>query len=372
MPRSQIQSSLLSNAVRTLFDRHQVDAAGTDAPLAFVLGDRGGAWTIDDVLPVSILLGWRAPPSSWALVVVASGTARWLGPDAAAPAGATSAAPGAAAAAPGATAAAPGATAAAPAGAAAGAPAGTDAAGSAAVVVSGPGAGPGGAAATGPPLPLGLAVGMTRSGETTGRFAGGEAITDPTPHGGRLLDTLRRNLGVVTPPAPEGTARLLAVAWLAAIRTATGIRPAPAGRASEGRPLADRGLGWPAVLRLHPAARLLSARGEHLSTAELEEVVEIALSTWTWDVLRRAESSNGSIVPLCPPGTASWMDGGMYARWVLTDLPPTASVWRLVRPVLSPVARRRLQRWFERDGVDLDSGVDLHEGDRRRRRHQVR
>jgi hypothetical protein len=183
MPRSQIQSSLLSNAVRTLFDRHQVDAAGTDAPLAFVLGDRGGAWTIDDVLPVSILLGWRAPPSSWALVVVASGTARWLGPDAAAPAGATSAAPGAAAAAPGATAAAPGATAAAPAGAAAGAPAGTDAAGSAAVVVSGPGAGPGGAAATGPPLPLGLAVGMTRSGETTGRFARRSPIPLPTAAG---------------------------------------------------------------------------------------------------------------------------------------------------------------------------------------------
>jgi hypothetical protein len=341
VPRSPIPSSLLSDAVRILFDCHDVIGAARprprvagpagvvarnapaatmiaptrvapvecappatappEAPSAYVLGGRAGEWTIDDVLPVRVLLGWRAPPSAWAMVVVASGEAWWVGPEAAAPSGPE--------------------------------------------VVTGDSRGPG------PAVPVGLAVGVDRSGETAGRLRGAEAVTQTTPEGGRLLDTLRRNLGVPTPPAPEGTARFLAVAWLAALYNATSIRPASAGRSST-----DSCLGWPAVVRLHPAARLLAARGERLSTAELEGVVEIAPSTWTWDVLRRGESSNGSITALCPPGAASWMDSGMYARWALADLPPTAALWPLARPALTPVARRRFQSWLERDSLDLETG----------------
>jgi hypothetical protein len=314
MPQSQIHPSPLCAAVRTLFDRHRIEPASGDAPQVYVLGDKPGGWTIEDVLPVSILLGWRAPPSSWALVVIASGHAWRLDPDAdpaSEPEG--------------------------------GAP-------------SGPAVSIGWDSGPGPAVPVALAVGVDRTGATASRLTGVEAITAANPAGGRLVDTLRRNLDVPTPAAPEGTARFLAVAWLAAVRGATFIRPASAGWASDGHAAAASALGWPAVLRLHPAARLLSARGEHLSTTELEGVVELAQSTWTWDVLRRAESTNASIVPLCPPGAASWMDSGMYARWVLADLPPTGSVWGAVRPVLTPVARRRLQGWFQRNGIDLGLG----------------
>jgi hypothetical protein len=250
-------------------------------PPAYVLGCQGAAWTVDDIVPVGALFGWRAPPTAWALVVVASGHAAPL----------TDPPPG---------------------------DLGTSRAGA-----------------------VRLAVGAARTGETAARLSGSHVVRDHAPAGGRLLDTLRRSLSLPTPAPPEGTARLLAVLWLASI-AAAGLGPS---------------IGWPAAVRLHPAASLLSARGEHLGTRQLEGILTVAPSTWTWEVLRRAEIRTTTVVPLCSAGTAKWMDTGMYARWVLARLPATVMLWRRVEAQLTLVARRRLRAWLDQNDVGLPDGT---------------
>jgi hypothetical protein len=332
MPQLQSPASLLSEAVRRLHELSDRTDAGDDhpsptrpdvratcpspgsPPCAYVLGRRSGHWTVDDVVPVSGLLGWRAPRSSWAVVVVASGRA-WR-PDADPRSLRTSLGP-----------------------------------------VSGRREeGPG-------PDPVGLALGVARNGEVVGRLTADGGVHDHNPESGRLLDTLRRNLGLPTPPPPEDTARILAVAWLAAIATAAprGEDTPRPGRTGSGPTPPGRAMGWPAAVRLHPASRLLMTRGERLSTADLEGVLGVARSTWTWEVLHRAEVSNPSMAPLCPPGTAPWMDAGMYARWVLADVPATGLLWRRARTLLTPVARRRLARWLQQCDISVDICVEQKE-----------
>ena len=180
-----------------------------------------------------------------------------------------------------------------------------------------------------------LAVGAARTGETSARLTSGGAVSDVRPDGGRLLDTLRRSLDLPTPSPPEGTRRFLAVLWLASIAAAA----------------TGPSIGWAAAVGLHPAASLLAARGEHLGTRQLEGIFAVAPSTWTWEVLRQAEIRTTTVVPLCSPSTAAWMDTGMYARWVLAGLPATTTLWQRVNDHLTPVARRRLREWLDQNGV---------------------
>jgi hypothetical protein len=180
-----------------------------------------------------------------------------------------------------------------------------------------------------------LAVGAARTGETSARLSSGGVVSDVPPDGGRLLDTLRRSLDLPTPSPPEGTTRFLAVLWLASIAAAA----------------TGPSIGWAAAVGLHPAARLLAARGEHLGTRQLEGILAVAPSTWTWEVLRQAEIRNTTVVPLCSPSTAAWMDTGMYARWVLARLPSTTTLWQRVNDHLTPVARRRLREWLDDNGL---------------------
>jgi hypothetical protein len=42
------------------------------------------------------------------------------------------------------------------------------------------------------------------------------------------------------------------------------------------------------------------------------------------------------------PELAGWMDDGMFARWVLSDLPSPDELLATVRPYLAPSAARRL------------------------------
>ncbi len=313
-PQRPCGPSLLDRAVRSL-DECVSPAVRASA---YVLQRAARDWAVSDVLTVTDLVGWRAPSSCWAVAVIASGRAHGVE--------AGSNPPGAASDAPVDT----------------GDPAGY----------------------VGPGDPVRLAVAVARSGEVAGRLSapglsgravlrrqheeqttGSESLDDQksvdraplalaaanhVPSGGRMLDTLRRNLGLPTPPPPEGTERLLAVLWLGAVLQAARTAGAP--------------LGWPAVVELHPAAQLLHARGERWRRPELERIVEVTASTWTWEILRAAEARRGSIDALVPSGTARWMDAGMYARWVLSDLPAPETLWHQARGLVTSGARQRLER----------------------------
>jgi hypothetical protein len=204
---------------------------------------------------------------------------------------------------------------------------------------------PGRATELGPPprskgRDVGVSIGVDRSGEMAGRLRIDGAVSDHPPEGGRLLDTLRRNLALATAPPSEGTARLLTVLWLAALLDAATTAPA--------RPR------WPSVVKLHPAARLILDRGRPVNRADLEAIVRVAPSTLTWSVLRAAEARHASLTSLCPPHTAAWMDTGMYSRWVLADLPEVETLWSALGDCLSPATRRRLVTFLDGDDQPMD------------------
>jgi hypothetical protein len=263
-------------------------AGPADPALAHLLGLDANGWYVDEILPVDRLMGRRVPASCWAVAVVASGQAR---------------------------------------------PSDTA-----------------GTPTHAPAAPVQLAVGVDRTGTVAGRLTAGSVVGTHVPASGRLLDTMRRCLRLPTPPPPEGTDRLLAVLWLAAaLETVRAGRPGAAapgvpdpGAPAPGAPDPSALLRWTALLRQHPAVLLLTRQGEHLRLAEMERIVDVAAATLTWDVLRAAETRTGAL-PLCPPGTAGWMDIGMYARWVLADLPTPDSLWCRLRDRLTAQARREME-----------------------------
>jgi hypothetical protein len=273
-----------------------------DPARAYLLGWGPTGWLIEDIVPIDRLLGLRAGPSCWAVAVVASGRARRI-----------DATPGTGAPAPG----------------------HPEDEGRA---VEGPDVeGPEDGGRDRGLRSVRLSVALARSGRAAGRLSAGGVVRAQVPSAGRVLDTMRRSLGLSTPRAPEGTARLLAALWLAA--------------ALEMVAEADELLDWSTLVQLHPAIRLLTAHGERLRRPELNRIVVAAPATLTWEVLRQAESRFESITPLCPPGAAAWMDTGMYARWVLADLPAPEMLWRRLRDRLAPTPRRRLAQLLAEWGV---------------------
>ena len=159
---------------------------------------------------------------------------------------------------------------------------------------------------------------------------GSEPSSSP-PEAGRVLDCLRRCLGLPT-PAPESTAgRLQAVAWVASVldEAHRSVRP----------------LTWSDVARLHPLARLLS--GSLAATEALAEggllgdLIRSAANAWSWEEIRR-EAVAGNLPGLADARLAEWMDEGMFSRWLLELLPSTELMLAALRPYLAPSATRRL------------------------------
>jgi hypothetical protein len=181
---------------------------------------------------------------------------------------------------------------------------------------------------------LRMACLVTRHGEVawkTGvaRGARGLDIPDEAPKEGRILDCLRRCFALPTPPPPESPTRLQAIAWLVAIYDRT--TKAAAGR-----------LTWTEVSRLHPVAQVLRADLSGSGEGLLPGLLRVAGSAWSWEEFRRRAQGESGLDHIVAPGLAAWMDEGMFARWILSELPGTDELLAAVRPRLVPSAARRL------------------------------
>ncbi len=148
------------------------------------------------------------------------------------------------------------------------------------------------------------------------------------PSEGRMLDCLRRCFGLPTPPPPVGPALLQVIVWLAAILEETGRARPP--------------LTWSEIARLHPVARVLSADLGGPGSELMTGLMRMAGSAWSWDDLRLQAQRDEFLEGIIEPELAGWMDAGMFARWVLSDLPSADEMFRVVRPYLTPSAARRL------------------------------
>ena len=151
------------------------------------------------------------------------------------------------------------------------------------------------------------------------------------PQAGRVLDCLRRCLGLPT-PAPESTiGDLHAAAWLASVLD-------EALRSTEP-------LTWADVTRLHPLARLLAGslpgRDAPAGVGPLRDLIRSAANAWSWEEMR-TEAARGNLAGLVDAGLAEWMDEGMFSRWLLELIPSTEPMLAALEPCLTPSAALRL------------------------------
>jgi hypothetical protein len=176
---------------------------------------------------------------------------------------------------------------------------------------------------------------LTRSGEIgwVMEAPGGERVTTP-PEEGRMLDCLRRNLGLPTPPPPApGDARaLVALTWLAGL--------------VEMADLTGQRFTWREVLAVHPLATgeltLADLPSPGLTLEEVEERVLRGHAGWDWERLRRLAVDEAWAFAVMTPEIADWMDEGMFARSVLSNLVDADEILEQVRAVVTPAAGRRL------------------------------
>ena len=176
---------------------------------------------------------------------------------------------------------------------------------------------------------LRMACLVTRDGEVAWRMVvPGGATYEEAPLEGRMLDCLRRCFGLPTPPPPASPARLQAVAWLVAVF-------------EEARD-ARRPLSWSEVSRLHPVARVISTDLGRPCTELVPGLIRMAGSAWSWEDFRLQAQVQVGMEDVIDPELAGWMDEGMFARWVLADLPSPEELLPALRPHLAPSAARRL------------------------------
>lgn len=133
------------------------------------------------------------------------------------------------------------------------------------------------------------------------------------PEQGRMLDVLRRALGLATAPPPCPFARLEVTAWLLAL--------VGAGSIIGGSPMS-----WEEAKALRPGRPGFGGRD----------------TGGTWERYR-ARIASGAGGPV-DADLAAWMDEGMLARWVLADLPGLEPALAAASPVLDADAARRLER----------------------------
>jgi hypothetical protein len=138
---------------------------------------------------------------------------------------------------------------------------------------------------------------------------------------GRIADALRRALGRPTAPPTCGTGIVFTTLWLDALLDATGD---PSRRSALST--------WNGIARLHPAASLA------LRPPAVDDlaagVLELA-QRWPWQRLRTEPdrwAMPGDVG--LPRDIAAWMDDGMYARWLLAELPALPDLVHLLGPLV--------------------------------------
>lgn len=162
---------------------------------------------------------------------------------------------------------------------------------------------------------------VDRAGATASVLQRGGALEVlPGRPDGMVADACRRALGLPTAPPPGSSLVLWTLTWLDRVVVE-----------AHGRVPGQPASSWAAVARLHPASSGPSDPvGLALDAAALAEA-------WPWGRLR-AEPALADL-PGSPPSlaVAQWMDDGMWARWLIGDLPPAADLLEATRALLPPV-----------------------------------
>lgn len=158
---------------------------------------------------------------------------------------------------------------------------------------------------------------LTRAGHLDWHMVLPDGSTlDSPPQEGRMLDVLRRSLGLATAPPAEPFSRLEVCAWLV-------------GALRLGEAVAPRRLTWPEIEVLRPAGPVDRCPTDGPAA---------------WEAARRLVAA-GRVETVCVSAAlAGWMDAGMFSRWVVDSLAEPDEIVAALRPYIDPVARKRLIR----------------------------
>ena len=177
-----------------------------------------------------------------------------------------------------------------------------------------------------------LACVVSRDGHV-GWFAavGSKPAGLPVPSEGRLLDCLRRAVGVPTPPPAGWPSVLQAPLWVANIGELANCRRHP--------------LSWSEVIQVLP-----DLPSDWYRPSKQDEAPGSAVNAW--ELLRiDATKERVSLERLSPsllrpwlpsPAVAAWMDAGVLSRWVKDLIPPAHALAASVTAALTASASRRL------------------------------
>ena len=155
---------------------------------------------------------------------------------------------------------------------------------------------------------------------------------DAVPEEGFVLDVLRRSLRLATTDPPRTTLALHLSIWIGALVSGFSIPPAR--------------LTWPDALAVQRHLFDLRTAGSGDQDRFFEEV----RATTDWEALRRrATEPDRTAHVLAPiryavpsPEISSWMDAGMFARWVMGRLPGLDQLMPRLRTCLEAAAFRRI------------------------------
>lgn len=176
----------------------------------------------------------------------------------------------------------------------------------------------------GRPAGVVLTMLIDRGGRGAGILREGNEVTQlPGPPEGVVGDACRRALGLCTTPAPGSTVELWLSIWLDRLVDTVAILGHP-----------QRFRTWEAVAALHPAAGgtgrqrhdvptivCTTSSGSGSDSIALADATRRLAEAWPWNRLRAEPEVVDTPGPPLAAELTQWMDDGMYARWVLSELP---------------------------------------------------
>ena len=165
--------------------------------------------------------------------------------------------------------------------------------------------------------PIALGCVVSRTGVVGWSASPKGTLSGSAPEGGRILDCLKRCLGLPTPPEPGGLRVLVDTIWIAAVIEAARESP-------------ETLVSWDLVEGLHPAANR-----PHLACQGAGP---------TWEDIRLATADGAWREGPVAAELAGWMDEGMFARSVLERLPDVADLVAAASTSVTPGRRSAASR----------------------------
>lgn len=188
--------------------------------------------------------------------------------------------------------------------------------------------------------PVTVTILIDRSGRGDGLMRAGSDVRHLAglPEGA-VGDACRRALGLPTAPPPASTAVLWLHVWIDRIVEALACAPRPGG------------ITWDVAAGLHPSGH--HGVGARPAPEAVAEATERLAEAWPWDRLRRDPEVVDTARPPLRRTVTDWMDGGMFARWLLTELVDLRLLAETARAGLDPAVVALIARTFHLCGITL-------------------